>query len=488
MSIPTALPSTSSRTTSSAVPVPILAEVSLGPINLSSSLVSNNALVDHIDRYNLGLQERPLVPADGNCWFWTNTDLIKKYGIVAPEDPNELRMAVANSLDMHKHKSYWMKTIFQGKVRKYKKFVKEQSQPGNFIDNYGIMVIATADYLDVKYHLIGTSNNSKNPFTVLGQEDRDIVFHVGLYQDTTDVSDQGRSGHYQSLEPVPGLAVPCCNILPELVTVSVPIDRDVTIDIQETLRQEVKEKIEIEENILRMFKNDKEMVTLSLKRIANIKDVDTEVLFKTDISNILYSDLRKLYDAGSPQGKLVRRILKRYQNLCKSDPRLRNEDLPEISDVSDDNEEVQEPVRSFRSLFTSDRRRSVLCAGINSASDELCNVTSAPVHMASSTIVTDAVPEKRKRPPPLSQVFLDCLEADSRQVMASTPAPAFVRSDSLVLTPPPPTPPTPPSVRSPSLVLTPRSPTPSPSPPPRRKRGRPANLIVLSTATTPSPP
>ena len=101
------------------------------------------------------------------------------------------------------------------------------------------------------------------------------------------------------------------------------------------------------------------MVTLSLKRIANINGVDTEVLFKTDISNILYYDLRKLYDAGSPQGKLVRRILKTYQNLCKLDPRLRNEDLPEISDVSDNNEEVQEPVRSFRSLFTSDRRRTV---------------------------------------------------------------------------------------------------------------------------------
>ena len=200
--------------------------------------------------------------------------------------------------------------------------------------------------------------------------------------------------------------------------------------------------------------------------IANIMDVDTEVLFKTDISIILFSDLKKL-SMMQDLPKAGRRILKRYQNLCKLDPRLRNEDLPEISDVSDDNEEVQGPVRSFCSLFTSDRRRSVICAGINSASNELCNVTSAPVHMASSTIVADAVPEKRKRPaPPLSQVFLECLEADSSKVMASTPATAFVRSDSLFLTPPPPTPP---SVRSPSLVLTPPSPTPSPSPPPRRR-------------------
>ena len=57
----------------------------------------------------------------------------------------------------------------------------------------------------------------------------------------------------------------------------------------EVLRNEAKKKIQTEENILKTFKNEKEMVKLSLKRILDIPDVDTEVLFETDISNILYS-------------------------------------------------------------------------------------------------------------------------------------------------------------------------------------------------------
>ena len=47
-----------------------------------------------------------------------------------------------------------------------------------------------------------------------------------------------------------------CNI----VTVSVSIDHDVTIDVQEGLRNEAKKKVQTEENILKTFKNEKEMV------------------------------------------------------------------------------------------------------------------------------------------------------------------------------------------------------------------------------------
>ena len=177
-SIPAALPSTSSRTTSSAVPVAISANVSIGPISISSSLSSKNELADHIEKYSLGLRERPLVPADGNCWYWSNTDLIKKHGLSAPDDPNELRKAVANSLETHKYKTYWIKNVFLGKMRKFRKFIKEQSQPGQFIDNNCIMVnvILTSNYLGVKYHLVGTSNNAQNPFTMLGNEHHQQVF------------------------------------------------------------------------------------------------------------------------------------------------------------------------------------------------------------------------------------------------------------------------------------------------------------------------
>ena len=153
------------------------------------------------------------------------------------------------------------------------------------------MVSLTSDYLGVKYHLVGTSNNAQNPFTVLGNEDHQQVFHVGLFQDTTDQF--------------------------------MPIESDVTIAIQERVEAEAIDKIKVEENILKMFKNDKDMVKLSLKRILDVKNVNTDVLFNTDISNILYTDMRPLYSINTVQGKLCRKILNHYQDLCKLDPRLR---------------------------------------------------------------------------------------------------------------------------------------------------------------------
>ena len=48
---------------------------------------------------------------------------------------NELRKAVTNTLETHKHKKQWLKHYFQGKTKKYKKFIKDHSQPGAFTDN-----------------------------------------------------------------------------------------------------------------------------------------------------------------------------------------------------------------------------------------------------------------------------------------------------------------------------------------------------------------
>ena len=521
--IPSALPSSKSRTTSSAVPNVISAERSLCPINISSSFVSRNALLDHINKFQLGLQERPPVPADGNCWYWSNVDLVKKFQLAAPSDPHVLRKAVTNSLENHKHKKHWVKNYFQGKIRKYKKFIKEHSVPGAFTDNYGIIVLATGDYLDVKYHLIGTSNNAQNPFTILGDENRTQVFHVGLFQDTTDIHDGPRTaGHYQSLEMVPDKAVPCCNI----IAVNTPLEIDVTIhntDVQEFLRKEAKDKIELEENILKVFKHDKEMVQLSLKRILHIPNVDTEVLFETDITNILYTEVRQIFKKETIQGKLCRQILKKYQQLCLADPRLRGEELPPISDVSDD-EVFQEPVRNFGSLFTGGRR-SVLCSESNQLSTTVHDETPEPDHLASSTIVesvaasipsiasftaltisppmptsqpASSAPLRRKPGRPRKNLTLASSASveltpprvstppprrkRGRRGRSATPSPPgtlsplrkgskSVTSPSIVLTPPPatPSPPTRRRGRPPKRS----SPPPAPASPPRKKRGRP---------------
>ena len=222
-----------------------------------------------------------------------------------------------------------------------------------------------------------------------------------LFQDTTDqLGLGGRSGHYQSLEPVPGMAVPCCNIAPGFATVSVPIERDVTIAIQERFEAKAMEKIKVEENILKMFKNDKDMVKLSLQRILDVKNVSTNILINTDISNILYTDMRPLYGTNTVQGKLCRKILNRYQDLCKLDPRLRNEELPPISDISEDETDIVEPVRSFRSLFTNDRRSSIV-SGINQQASEICLEPPVPTHLASSTILDQHATDRRNAQPTL---------------------------------------------------------------------------------------
>ena len=93
--------------------------------------------------------------------------------------------------------------------------MREQACDGSFIDNHGISAIITADILNVVIHLVGTSNDGKNPVTVIGSnENRKKTFHIGYYQDTTDTepreSPTYRSGHYQSLVPDHSQSLPRC--------------------------------------------------------------------------------------------------------------------------------------------------------------------------------------------------------------------------------------------------------------------------------------
>jgi hypothetical protein len=213
------------------------------------------------------------------------------------------------------------------------------------------------------------------------------------------------------------------------------------------------------------------------KRILDVKNVNTDVLFNTEISNILYTDMRPLYGISTVQGKLCRKILNRYQDLCKLDPRLRNEELPPISDMSEDEIDLGEPVRSFRSLFTTERRSTVV-SQMNYESSEISSELPLSSHLASSTIL-DLNPEdrRRKRPPPMSLIFSENLEFDRADISPSSPRP-MIRITS-------PSPARQDHDNSPTVFLTPPPPTPSP---PRRRRGRPAAQPSLPIAMASSPP
>ena len=312
------------------------------------------ALTEHLKKYNLGLKERDPILGDGNCWYSTNVDLIKLYDMKAPREANELRKAVTNSLLDHPQKMYWIKTQFRGKSQKISKSIKEQSTPGTFIDRNGIMVVATADYLNVSYHIAGTSNNSQSPVTKLCDEcPNRRVFHVGYYQDTTDRDDvPKKAGHYQSLE-IPDMAVPCCGIAePATQPQSVQVD---------TISEPV-EKLRSEEKILSIFSDDAGIVKMAMERIQAIENVSVDVLFATDVSQILYEKIRPAWPASTHIGKLCRKILEKFQDLCRASADYVREELLNITDISEDEEETNRSVRSrsFRTLFTRNPRESTL--------------------------------------------------------------------------------------------------------------------------------
>ena len=166
---------------------------------------------------------------------------------------------------------------------------------------------------------------------------------MGYFQDNTDQGGN-QAGHYQSLEPVPGNYVPCCKIVPTPIVSSREVN---AINDQSNV-----ELLKSEEKILQNFQNDKNMVKLSLKRLEDLKCVSLDELCCSNLLSILYNDVRVSYSEKSTEGKICRRLLKKYQNLCRNDREFDEEDLPAVTDVSDDETlPVTNKKKRFKSMF-----------------------------------------------------------------------------------------------------------------------------------------
>ena len=107
-----------------------------------------------------------------------------------------------------------------------------------------------------------------------------------------------------------------------------------------------------EEMVLKTFLADRTMVILSLDWIYALPSVSVDELFKTNISHILYNDVRNSYGASTFEGKLCRKILRNFQNLCRKLPEIQYQDLPHITDVSDEETVTSTSSRSVQYLFT----------------------------------------------------------------------------------------------------------------------------------------
>ena len=72
-----------------------------------------------IENYNLGLRARSPIAGYGIFWFSSNADLAKEHKLKVPEDPNELRLAVSNSLKSHPTKITMDQKSVSRKVKKF---------------------------------------------------------------------------------------------------------------------------------------------------------------------------------------------------------------------------------------------------------------------------------------------------------------------------------------------------------------------------------
>jgi hypothetical protein len=320
-----ALPSSKSRTTASAVPCPpVVASLPRTlTVRISSNIGSDNSLINHIEKYSLGLRPRGTIAGDGNCWYASNVDLIQKFGLKAPTNHLDLRKAVVKSMETHPQMRQWVRSVYRGKKRDYNKFLRDQSKPGVFTDNDGLAVIATGDYLGVNYHIVGTSNTEQTPVSKIGREDEDRpVFHVGYHQDTTDNPDTSnpQAGHYQSLEKVPGRSVECCGISTPPPSPATPTSPPlITITTASPNMMDVVVKIQNEESILNVLAKNKTVVGPSLKRLIDMKqEISVDILFETKVCQIISEKIQPEYDSKTYEGKMCRKLLLFFQSLCRT--------------------------------------------------------------------------------------------------------------------------------------------------------------------------
>ena len=114
-----------------------------------------------------------------------------------------LRLAVVSTLKEHPMLKEWISSVFHKKKRDFIKFVNAQTKSGAYTDVHGIMVLATAQYLNVVFEIVPTSGSQQCPTYKIPddiiQDDPRPVHVCGYLQDETDRQVPGKPGHWQCL-------------------------------------------------------------------------------------------------------------------------------------------------------------------------------------------------------------------------------------------------------------------------------------------------
>merc|ERR1719458_1442428 len=124
--------------------------------------VVNESYLEEIAKFmeatDLGLIPDPPTKGDGNCWYRAAAEQVIVHSIPrVPKEHLKLRKEISDHLkNLPKQvKEDTINVVFVGKPRGLSDLAHRQRKPGQWVDNMGVMVMATAHYLKRNIHLIG---------------------------------------------------------------------------------------------------------------------------------------------------------------------------------------------------------------------------------------------------------------------------------------------------------------------------------------------
>jgi len=150
---------------------------------------------------NLQLEPKPATKGDGNCWYRAAACQVVFHQIPnKPRNHKSMRLEVSNHLKNlpEQVKEDTINVVYLGRVKGLSDLGSRQRKAGQWVDNTGVMVMATAHYLERNIHLYGYPTGSETMSRLFsltrieggGQADQYPPLTI-FYHDR----------HYQTLQP-----------------------------------------------------------------------------------------------------------------------------------------------------------------------------------------------------------------------------------------------------------------------------------------------
>ena len=167
---------------------------------LESSSTREQELINHINKFNLGLEIEVRTPAFGDCFYEAIINQAHILKIKCPKTVVALRKAILESIPDSPLYNAWMSLLFENNEENLKAFIRKHKKKNQYTDKEGLIILATVEYFKIPINIVCSNNNEKNPYTVHSPTTRvgDNEIWIGYMQDTSEEID-GQDGHFQSL-------------------------------------------------------------------------------------------------------------------------------------------------------------------------------------------------------------------------------------------------------------------------------------------------